>query len=115
MSNAIRVNFNYTIDKKGKNYCSLVLDWYYNLGYADISMPKYIPETLKKLSYQPKVHLQHTLYKNIPIQHSNKEQYVYINKILKLDLKETKRIQSMVSSFLYCTRLLDYTLLPAIN
>ena len=39
LCNAIGTNFRYTVDREGKNYCGLYLDWNYKLGYVDISMP----------------------------------------------------------------------------
>ena len=54
--NAIRVNFKYINNKEGKDYYSLILDQNYNLRHVDISMPKYILETLKKLLHQLKVY-----------------------------------------------------------
>ena len=51
MYNTIGANFKYTIDIEGKSYYSLSLDWNYKLGYADTSILKYVPATLKKLLY----------------------------------------------------------------
>ena len=31
-----------TTDWGGKNYCGLMFDWQYDLGYVDVSMPKYV-------------------------------------------------------------------------
>ena len=72
LCNAIRVNFRYTVDKEGKNYCGLTLDQNYKLEYVDISMLKSIPDILKKLNYILKIHLQHSPYNYTPIQYSIK-------------------------------------------
>ena len=74
LCNTIRVNFKYTDDPEEKNYYGLMLDQHYNLGFINIFMPKYILETLKKLSYTPKTIPQYLPYKYIPIQYGNKEQ-----------------------------------------
>ena len=78
-------------------------------------MPKYVLETLKKLMYIPKVSPQYSLYKHVPIQYGNKQQYTQINEAPWLNPKNIKKIQSIIGSFLYYVRALDYTLLPAVN
>ena len=40
--NSIGTNYKYTCDWSGSNYCGLTLDWHYEHGYVDISMPGYV-------------------------------------------------------------------------
>jgi len=47
--NAIGTNFRYAVNIEGKNYSGLTLAWNYVLEYVDISIPKYIPATLKNM------------------------------------------------------------------
>ena len=48
-------HYKYTTDWKGKNYCGLLtMDWHYNKGYVDVSMPGYIPLCLQRLQHVPK-------------------------------------------------------------
>ena len=49
--NALKTKYDITIDKKGKNFCGLQLEWNYVHGYVDISMPNYVRKTLQKLNY----------------------------------------------------------------
>ena len=49
LCNAIEANFHYAVNNEGKNYCRLMIDWYYKLEYTNIFMPKYVPSTLKLL------------------------------------------------------------------
>ena len=115
LCNVIGANFRFTVDMEGKNYCGLTLDWNYKLGYVDISMPKYVPAVLKKLLYTPFKSPQYSPHKHNPIQYGNKHQTVHYDTSIILDKADTKRIQSIVGSFLYYARALDYTLLPAVN
>ena len=39
---AIGTNYKYTCDWTGSNYCGLTLEWNYESGYVDISMPGYV-------------------------------------------------------------------------
>ena len=42
-------------DWKGKLYCGITLEWKYDKGYVDISMPGYIKRLLAKFNYEPKM------------------------------------------------------------
>ena len=39
--------YDITIDSEGKNFCGLTLDWKYNEGHVDVSMPSYVAKKLK--------------------------------------------------------------------
>ena len=41
-------------DWNGGLYCGITLDWNYDKGYVDISMPGYIKRLLAKFNYEPK-------------------------------------------------------------
>ena len=77
-------------------------------------MPKYVWDILKKSKYI-KSALQYSPHKHTPVKYGQTQQTAHIDQSLKLDSKETKCIQSIVSSFLYYARVLDYTLFPGIN
>ena len=47
--NALRQNYEVTVDRKGLNYCGLSLRWDYDNGTVDISMPGYIDNLLHKV------------------------------------------------------------------
>ena len=49
------------------------------------------------------------------MQCGQEQQIAHANELPTLDEKETKRIQSIVGSFLYHARVLNHNLLPAIN
>ena len=56
---ALKAAYNVTIDYSGKDYCGLTLEWNYNKGYVDISMPKFVHKTLTKLKHNPPSGPQH--------------------------------------------------------
>ena len=60
------------MDKEGKNYYRLTINWNYKIGHADASMPKSAPNALKKLNYIPKKSPQHSPHKHIPIVYGKK-------------------------------------------
>ena len=52
---ALKQHYKIFVYYEGKNYCGLTMEWNYQQGYVDISMPKYIPAMIKKLQHpQPK-------------------------------------------------------------
>ena len=117
LCNSIGKNFRYTVDKEGKDYCGLHLDWNYKRGYVDISMPKSIPDALKKLHYSPKVSPQYSPHKHTPIIYGKKgaQQMASNNHSQYLPKSDIKYMQSVAGTFLYNARALNYTMLPALN
>ena len=53
LCNSVEEKFRHTAYKEGTNYCGLTLNWNYQLGYIDTSMPNYIPKALKRLKCKP--------------------------------------------------------------
>ena len=55
---ALKEHYKISVDLEGKNYFGLTMNWNYQQGYVDISMPtKYIPAMLKKIQHpSPKKH-----------------------------------------------------------
>ena len=60
-------HYKYTTDWDRKNYCGLTFDWHYDDGYVDISMLKYVPDSLKRLKHVPKKLPQYSLHEHVPI------------------------------------------------
>ena len=111
-------HYKITTDWEGQNYCGLTLDWHYNEGYVDLSMPKYVKDSLKRLQHVPKVYPQYSPHVHTPIQYGTKgtRQYATAPDLSPpLDPKGTTHIQSVAGSFLYYGRALDHTILPALN
>ena len=111
-------HYKVTKDWEGKNYCGLTIQWHYEAGYVDISMPKYVPESLKRLQHIPKRYPQYSPHRHVPIQYGKKGTQQFAAKPDEsplLNPAETKHIQSTTGSFLYYGRAIDYTILPALN
>ena len=58
--NALRKNYEISIDWEGSLYCGISLKWNYEEGYVDASMPKYVEKTLRKFDHQKPTRPQHT-------------------------------------------------------
>lgn len=112
--NALKDHFRISTDEKGENYCGLFLEWYYEQGFVDASMPGYAMDTIERLGYKPK-RKQHAPHRwNQPV-FGRKRQMAYIDESPKLDADGKKFIQQGVGSFLYYGRAIDNPMLVALN
>jgi hypothetical protein len=117
---AITAHYELTIDWSGALYCGLTLDWHYDNGYVDISMPDYVDRALKKFNYPPPSQKQHAPHKSVePVYGSRQPQL--LTPLSKapfqgplLDKHGTVRIQSISRNFLYYGRACDPCILPAL-
>ena len=48
---SLRQYYNISVDHNGTNYLELTIDWNYQQGYIDISMPGYIKKLRDRLSH----------------------------------------------------------------
>ena len=107
-----------TTDWPGKNFCGLQLDWNYDKGYVDISMPNYVRDCLVRFQHDLPPKLQHSPHQHTPIQYGSKGTRQYAKNedtSALLDKKGIKFVQSVTGSLLYYARAIDGTMLPALN
>ena len=71
--NAIRANFRHAVGMEGKNHRGLTIDWHYKFGCVDVSMPKHVTETQKKLLCKPKKWPQHSPRRHTQIQYGQNQ------------------------------------------
>ena len=62
---AISQQYTCKIDEKRNNFLGFTLDWNYDKGYVDVSMPNYVKEALVKLQYKLKQVPQYSPHKYI--------------------------------------------------
>ena len=115
---AIGTNYKYTCDWTGSNHCGLTLEWNYEAGHFDISMPGYVEKTLARLQHTPKRSSQYSPHAHVTIVYATKKTQQYKNApdtSPLLNPKEAQYIHSVTGNFLYCGRALDNTILPVLN
>jgi hypothetical protein len=61
--NAVKSNHDLTIHWSGALYCGLTLDWHYDEGYVDVSMPGYVDRALTKFAHPAPLRPQHAPHK----------------------------------------------------
>ena len=99
-----------TTDWDGKNYCGLYLDWHYDKGYVDISMPDYVLNALKKFRHQFPLRPCHAPHQwNRPV-YGQKIQFAKDEDTSDVltEAAAITRIQQIVGTFLYYGRGIEY-------
>ena len=105
-------------DWTGNNFLGYSLDWQYDKGYVNLTMPKYIPNLLNKLQHIKPSIPQYSPHEFIPTKFSKKGDRQYLQQpdsTPHLNTEDTKWVQSAVGSLLYYARALDNTILPCLN
>ena len=111
----LQTYYQITVDWAGTDYCGLSIEWDYDAGHVDISMPNYAIKALKKLNHPPPKKPQHAPHKWTIPSYDNSPQLAQTDTSRPLTTKEQKRVQSIVGTFLYYARAIDASILPAIN
>ena len=115
---ALGNHYKYHMDKEGRHYMGLTLDWHHAAGYVDVSMPGYIPKLLQRLQHPTPSRPEYSPHDHAPIKFPKKGERQLTplpDDSHLLDPKDTKRVQSIVGALLYYGRSLDNTILPALN
>ena len=114
---ALQTNYSLTIDWSGSLYCGLTLDWHYDDGYVDVSMPGYVARALKKFDHPPPLQAQHAPHKwSAPVYGSRAPQTATPDSVATpLDKAGTVRVQSINGTFLYYGRAVDPCIHVALN
>jgi hypothetical protein len=105
-----------TEDWTGSRYCGLAIDWDYDNGTCDISMPGYIERALQRFSHPNPTRPQHSPHPWQKPNYGAKTQYApEPDHSPALDAADTKHVQEVLGTLLYYARAVDSTMLPAIG
>ena len=63
---ALSANYKLSLDWSGTNFFGLHIDWDYDQGYVDISMPHYVRKVLARCQHDTPPHPVHTPFKVAP-------------------------------------------------
>eukprot|EP00957_Ditylum_brightwellii_P209955 15364419-Ditylum_brightwellii.AAC.2 len=113
---SIKEKYCATVDWKGTQYCGIALEWNYPERWLDILVPGYVSKGLKKLKHPKPSKPEHSLHRHVKIKYGREGQLVPAADTLPKVPKETMEyIQAAVGIFLWYGRIVDLTLLPALN
>ena len=89
---ALRSHYKISVDYEGMHYCGFTIEWNYEKGYVDISMPKYIPALLRKLQHPKPAKLQYDPYLWVVLAYDQRIPMATIDESKKLDSKGIRRV-----------------------
>jgi hypothetical protein len=113
---AIQTGYKTTIDWSGNLYCGITLNWNYERGYVDLSMPGYVDNALIKFRHLMPTRLQHSpSHYTAPVYGSTAPQYKTSDTSAALDKDGTTFIQQVAGTFLFYARAVDPTMRHALS
>jgi hypothetical protein len=108
--------FEITVDKEGKQFCGLHMDFDYEKREVHISIPGYVDAALKRFKHAKPTKPQNQPYPHNPKQYGSKAQYAETTDNTPLLNKDDKRfIQEVTGTFLFYARAVDATMLTALS
>jgi hypothetical protein len=110
LTDTLKQNYELTMDTKAEKYCGMTINWNYEAGYVDISMPGYVNKALQRFTHpMPKKH-QPAPSKWVEPQYGASIQYAEPdNTYDKLSKEGILRLQEIIGTFLYYRRAVDNT------
>ena len=104
------------INWNGKRFCSVHLDWDYDKCTCSLSMPGYVTNALHKFQHPKPNKVQDSPYPATAKQYGVNVQLTDpIDTTARLPMHEIKRLQQIISTFLFYGRAVDPTLLTALS
>eukprot|EP00956_Cyclotella_meneghiniana_P045361 scaffold364543_cov146-Cyclotella_meneghiniana.AAC.1 len=108
--------YDITIDKEGKRFIGLTLEWDYKKRQVHISMPGYVVKALARFQHRPPGKPQHQPYPHQPIVYGAKTQTSQpLDESPLLNKEKKKFVQEVTGVFLYYARAVDSTMLVALS
>ena len=103
-------------DWDGKLYCGLNLEWYYYKSEVMVSMPNYMIKALNKFQHPAPKRAQYAPHQwTRPNYGATKHLATTLDTPPPIPEERKRRIQKVIGTFLYYSRAVDCTMLPAPN
>eukprot|EP00957_Ditylum_brightwellii_P046485 3527710-Ditylum_brightwellii.AAC.1 len=111
-----KAKYRATVDWKGTKYCGITLEWHYDKKYVDISVPGYVKKGLTKLKHPTPTKQEYLPHRHVKIKYGPEGQMVPEKDISpKVPQQTIDYLQAAVGIFLWYGRIVNLTLLPALN
>ena len=112
LQSAYEVTHNWNGDK----FLNIKLDWDYQNGTVDLSMPGYIEKALQRFQHENPTKPEHSPHRYIEPQYGAPVQYTEpTDESEPLNKAETKLLQEIIGTLLYYARAIDSTMLVALS
>jgi hypothetical protein len=112
---ALQTKYELSVDWSGSLYCGVTLEWNYIMRTVVCSMPKYVQNLLIKYKHPIPKRKQYTPCYPEPITYGKHPQNTVIDDSTPLSKDNIHLIQSIIGTVLYYGRIIDNTILPAVN
>ena len=108
---ALGNHYQYHIEVEGTHYMGLTLDWNYDQGFVDVSMPGYIPKLLNRLQHKSPTRLEYSPRDHYPLVFPKKvNASSYHCPTIPLNYLQSTPKKSNLSLVLYCTMVAPSTI-----
>jgi hypothetical protein len=104
LQNTIAEHYKCTTDWEGKLYCGLTIDWDYENGTVDISIPGYIEKALQRFQHPKPKKPQHSPHPCILPDYGARQQLTEIDTTDAIDAAQRLRLQEGIGVILWYAR-----------
>jgi hypothetical protein len=112
----LRAHYTITVDDKAERFCGMTLDWNYDAGYVDISMPGYVEKALQRFTHPKPTRPQHAPSKWSAINYGAPIQYAEPEDTSEpLNPLGISRLRQIIGTFLFYGRAVDSTMMVALG
>jgi hypothetical protein len=116
LADVIAAKYKMTTDWTGKLYCGIALDWDYDNGTVDLSMPGYVEAALHRFMTPKPSKPQHAPSgRNKPVYGTAPQLTNPADETEPLDKDGTKCLQEIIGAFLYYARAIDSMMLVVLS
>ena len=113
---ALKKDYKLAKDWESNLYCGITLDWNYEEGYLDISIPGCTEKLIQRVRHEKPKKPQHNPYQDPPqIFGTSAQNTVLPKKSAELDERIFRRVQQVISGIPYYNCAVDITVLPALG
>jgi Reverse transcriptase (RNA-dependent DNA polymerase) len=113
---ALKMKYKISEDRTGSKYCGMKIDWDYQVGTCDISMPGYVERALQRFQHEYNGPPEHAPQPYTTPQYGARIQYAEAeDETPTVPADQIKRIQEIIGVLLYYARAVDSTLLVALG
>ena len=116
LKNTLNENYECTLDEKAEKFVGITLDWNYEKGYVDASMPGYIEKAMQRFTHPVPKKPQAAPSKWTAPDYGASVQYAEPDdETNHLDKSGITRLQEIIGVLLYYARAVDNTMLVALG
>eukprot|EP00804_Cyclotella_cryptica_P011209 CCRYP_007737-RB/>CCRYP_007737-RB protein AED:0.21 eAED:0.17 QI:0/-1/0/1/-1/1/1/0/1078 len=111
----LKKHYDVALDKEGKEFVKIELDWDYDQGKVHLSMKPYRDKALRQFDNLEPSKAQDSPYPHVPIKYGAAEQFVETDESPSVGKDEQKHVQKVNGKFLWYARAVDGTLLTPLS